>query len=33
MEITQVIEEYHSACDAFAIGDPAPIKELERPDA
>lgn len=28
MDITQVIEEYHSACDAFAVGDPSPIKEL-----
>ena len=28
MDIEQVIEQYHSACDAFAIGDPAPIKAL-----
>jgi ketosteroid isomerase-like protein len=28
MDIAQVIEQYHSACDAFAIGDPAPIKAL-----
>lgn len=28
MDIAQVIEQYHSACDAFAIGDPAPIKTL-----
>lgn len=28
MDIAQVIEQYHSACDAFALGDPAPIKAL-----
>ncbi len=28
MDIAQVIEEYHLACDAFATGDPAPIKAL-----
>ncbi len=28
MDIAQVIEQYHSACDAFAIGDPAPLKAL-----
>jgi hypothetical protein len=28
MDIAQAIERYHSACDAFAIGDPAPIKAL-----
>src|SRR5690242_10188226 len=28
VDIAQVIEQYHSACDAFAIGDPAPIKAL-----
>jgi ketosteroid isomerase-like protein len=28
MEIAEVIGRYHSACDAFAIGDPAPIKQL-----
>jgi ketosteroid isomerase-like protein len=28
MDIARVIEQYHSACDAFAIGDPAPIKAL-----
>lgn len=28
MDIAQVIQQYHSACDAFAIGDPAPIKAL-----
>jgi ketosteroid isomerase-like protein len=28
MEIEQVIEQYHAACDAFAMGDPAPIKAL-----
>ena len=28
MDIAQVIEEYHAACDAFALGDPAPIKTL-----
>lgn len=28
MDIAQAIEQYHSACDAFAIGDPAPIKAL-----
>jgi ketosteroid isomerase-like protein len=28
MDIAQVIEQYHLACDAFAIGDPAPIKAL-----
>jgi ketosteroid isomerase-like protein len=28
MDIAEVIEQYHSACDAFAIGDPAPIKAL-----
>jgi ketosteroid isomerase-like protein len=28
MEIAQVIERYHSACDAFATGDPAPLKAL-----
>ncbi|HEX9053596.1 MAG TPA: nuclear transport factor 2 family protein [Gemmatimonadales bacterium] len=28
MDIAGVIERYHSACDAFAIGDPAPIKAL-----
>jgi ketosteroid isomerase-like protein len=28
MDVEQVIEQYHSACDAFAIGDPAPIKAL-----
>jgi ketosteroid isomerase-like protein len=28
MDIAQVIERYHSACDAFATGDPAPIKAL-----
>jgi hypothetical protein len=28
MDIAQVIEQYHSACHAFATGDPAPIKSL-----
>ena len=28
MDIAEVIDQYHSACDAFAIGDPAPIKTL-----
>jgi ketosteroid isomerase-like protein len=28
MDIAQVIEQYHSACDAFAIGDTTPIKAL-----
>lgn len=28
MDLAQIIEQYHSACDAFAIGDPAPIKAL-----
>lgn len=28
MDIAQVIEQYHAACDAFAMGDPAPIKAL-----
>lgn len=28
MDIGQVIEQYHSACHAFATGDPAPIKAL-----
>ncbi len=28
MDIAQLIEQYHSACDAFAIGDPGPIKAL-----
>ncbi len=28
MDIAQVIEQYHLACDAFATGDPAPIKAL-----
>ncbi len=28
MDIAQTIEQYHSACDAFATGDPAPIKTL-----
>jgi ketosteroid isomerase-like protein len=28
LDIATVIEQYHSACDAFAIGDPAPIKAL-----
>ncbi len=28
MDIAQIIEQYHSACDAFAIGDPTPIKAL-----
>jgi len=28
MDIEELIEQYHSACDAFAIGDPAPIKAL-----
>ncbi len=28
MDIAQVIEQYHSACDAFAVGDPSPIKAL-----
>ena len=26
--IAQVIEQYHSACHAFAKGDPAPVKSL-----
>lgn len=28
MDITQVIEQYHSALHAFATGDPAPVKSL-----
>ena len=28
MDVAQVIEQYHSACHAFATGDPAPIKSL-----
>ena len=28
MDIAQVIEQYHSACHAFATGDPAPMKSL-----
>ncbi len=28
MDVEQVIEQYHLACDAFALGDPAPIKGL-----
>jgi ketosteroid isomerase-like protein len=28
MGIAEVIEQYHLACDAFAIGDPTPIKAL-----
>jgi SnoaL-like domain len=28
MDIARAIEQYHLACDAFAIGDPKPIKAL-----
>lgn len=28
MDIARVIEQCHSACHAFAIGDPAPVKSL-----
>ena len=28
MDIGQVIEQYHSACHAFATGDPAAVKSL-----
>jgi len=28
MDIAHVIEQYHSACHAFATGDPVPIKAL-----
>jgi ketosteroid isomerase-like protein len=28
MDIAELIEQYHSACDAFAVGDPVPIKAL-----
>jgi ketosteroid isomerase-like protein len=28
VDVENVIEQYHSACDAFALGDPAPIKAL-----
>jgi hypothetical protein len=28
MDIAQVIEQYHSALNAFATGDPAPVKSL-----
>lgn len=28
MDIAQAIEQYHSALDAFATGDPAPVKSL-----
>jgi ketosteroid isomerase-like protein len=28
MDIRQIIEEYHSACNAFAKGDPGPVKAL-----
>ncbi len=28
MNIAQAVEQYHLACDAFAVGDPAPIKAL-----
>ena len=28
MDVRQVIEQYHSALDAFALGDPAPVKAL-----
>jgi ketosteroid isomerase-like protein len=28
MDIGHVVAQYHSACDAFAQGDPAPVKAL-----
>jgi len=28
MDLGQVIEQYHSALDAFALGDPAPVKDI-----
>ncbi len=28
MDIKQVVEQYHKACDIFSRGDPAPIKNL-----
>jgi ketosteroid isomerase-like protein len=28
MDVAHVIEQYHSACHAFATGDPEPIKSL-----
>lgn len=28
MDIGNVVAQYHSACDAFALGDPAPVKAL-----
>jgi hypothetical protein len=28
MDIESVIEQYHSSMDAFALGDPAPVKAL-----
>jgi hypothetical protein len=27
-DVAQAIEQYHSACHAFATGDPAPFKSL-----
>ena len=28
MDIKSVVEQYHSSMDAFALGDPAPVKAL-----
>ena len=28
MDIDEAIEQYHSACDAFALGDPGPFRAL-----
>lgn len=28
MDVGHVVTQYHSACDAFALGDPAPVKAL-----
>ena len=28
MDIEPIVAQYHSACDAFALGDPAPVKAL-----
>ena len=28
MDVRQIIEQYHSALDAFALGDPAPVKAI-----
>jgi hypothetical protein len=28
MSIAEIVERYHAACHAFALGDPAPLREL-----